>query len=205
MFNIYFLIGHGGSGKSLYGKSVEEYFDNKDSSIVYYDEDNEVAKIAGYSSFSELLENETQIQKFYNKFTEKLIVEAEKRKNEVFVVSTGGYSVLIDDSLYKNGYKIYIKSALKDILKSVDERSKLGIHFLIIKGFETVPKKLEFKKFEIDLFIDYFYKADDFYTSMTNLLIENKHNDKDKFQKNIKKIVDKIKTDIKMSKEKSIL
>ena len=33
MFNIYFLIGHGGSGKSLYGKSVEECFDNKDSSI----------------------------------------------------------------------------------------------------------------------------------------------------------------------------
>lgn len=190
--NIFFLIGHAGSGKSFYGKSVKKYMDSSKYSMIYYDEDEQVASIAGYNSFEELLDNERNIQHYYAKFMDSLRVEADSKKNIVFVVSTGGYSVLIDDLLYKNGYKIYIKSSLEDILKSIQERSTRGISSSIVQGFDKVPKQLEFKEFETNLFHEYFHKADEFYIDMMNLLIENKHTDKEAFETNNKKIADYI-------------
>ena len=190
--NIFFLIGHGGSGKSLYAKSVGEYCQNTETNVIYYDEDDKVAQVAGYNSFSELLKNESTIQQFYNKYIEKLKVKASKNKDKNFVVSTGGYSILIDEILYEDGQEIYIKSSLKDILKSVEERLERGISFPVIKGFETVPKKLDFKEFEIELFKNYYHKANLFYIDKMDLLIVNNHQNKNTFDTNIKKIVNYI-------------
>ncbi len=191
--NIFFLIGHGGSGKSLYASSVAEYCQNSKSKTIYYDEDDKVAEVAGYNSFVELLKNENTIQPFYNQYINKLKEEAAiMNRDKVFIVSTGGFSILIDETLYEDAYKIYIKSSLADILRSVEERLVKGISFPVIKGFDSVPKNLEFKEFEIDLFKDYYHKADLFYTQKMDLLIENTHKDRELFEKNIKIITEYI-------------
>jgi len=195
--NIFYLIGHGGSGKSLYAKSIATYCKVEEMNTVYYDEDEQVAKVAGYASFSDLVENESFIQHFYNQYLENLKIEAEKNKDTMFVIATGGFSLLIDETLYKNGYKIYIKSSLLDILKSVEERKKIGIHFPIIQGFEITPKKLNFKEFELKLFESYYYKANNFFTKEMDFLIENRHQDKELFDLNIKKILEYINITIK--------
>ena len=190
MMNIFFLIGHGGSGKSLYAKSIAEYWNSSEREVVYYDEDDKVTEVAGYSSFVELLKNEDSIQAFYNQYIEKLNIEAAKNQDKVYIVSTGGFSILIDETLYENAYKIYIKSSLADILKSVEERREKGISFSVIKGFESVPKNLEFQGFELEAFKEYYFKADLFYTQKMDLLIENNHQDKNIFDNNINKIVE---------------
>ena len=185
---IFYLIGHGGSGKSLYAKSVGEY-ESTEANIVYYDEDDKVAEAAGYSSFTELLQNESSIQHFYKDYIEQLKVEAQHNKETSFVVSTGGYSILIDENLYDDGHKIYIRSSLKDILKSVEERKKRGIRFPLIKGFDTVAKNLEYIEFEFEQFKDYYHKADLFYTDKMELLIQNRHDDVNLFDINVERIL----------------
>ena len=185
---IFYLIGHGGSGKSLYAKSVGEY-KNTEANIVYYDEDDKVAEAAGYSNFTELLKNESSIQPYYTQYIEQLNVEAQNNKETSFVVSTGGYSILIDESLYADGHKIYIRSSLKDILKSVAERKKRGINFSLIKGFDAVPKSLKFIDFELEEFKDYYHKADLFYADKMDLLIQNRHEDENLFDINVERIL----------------
>jgi len=187
--NIFFLIGHGGSGKSLYAKSVAKYSKNTKNNVVFYDEDDQVAQSAGYNTFTELLENETNIQHFYKKYIKELKIEAVNNKDRVFIVSTGGYSILIDENLYADSHKIYIRSSLEDILKSVNERLEKGVIFPIIKGFEAVPKKLDFVEFELNLFKDYYKKANLFYMDKMDLLIENNHHDKKLFSINVKTIL----------------
>ena len=184
--NIFFLIGHGGSGKSLYASSVAEHCQDSKREIISYDEDDKVAQVAGYNSFVELLKNENSIQPFYNQYIKKLKDEASLNKDKVFIVSTGGFSILIDETLYENGYKIYIKSSLADILRSVEERLAKGIQFSVIKGFDSIPKDLEFKEFETNLFLEYYHKADLFYTQKMDLLIKNNHHDRELFKENIK-------------------
>ncbi len=191
--NIFYLIGHGGSGKSLYAKSIDKYFKNDKLDIVYYDEDEEVTKISGYETFNELLKNENTIQPFYDKFIKILSIEVKKNKNKIFVVALGGYSILIKEELYKNGCKIYIKSSLENILHTADERAILGIRYSVIQGFDTTPKNLQFKEFELEIFKDYYHKADKFYLQKMDFLVNNDKNDALIFEANLKLIGDYIK------------
>lgn len=131
--NIIFLIGHPGSGKSYIGKKV---FDNlsKSSSkkFVLYEEDVAVVEYSEYASMKTLIENESNIQKYYDQFLEYLLQEAKQNQDNVYLVLTGGFSPLYKSNIYHHNYSIYLKMKYSDLLDINLQRQKDKFPFEVL-------------------------------------------------------------------------
>ena len=159
------LIGLMGSGKSIIGKELSNYY-----KLDFYDSDNIIVENIGKSINNIFYENG---EKYFREIEEKICMDLLNNKN--CIISLGGGSIInknVRNKIKNNSYAIYLKVDIDILSKRLQGSNKRPI----IKN-ENIKDKLN----EI-------YKNRKNYYNQADIIIENNFNKK-KIIEDIKKIL----------------